>query len=175
MYGAVSPLRVFVANSPITSDITTTRRLTAQNACPMNKPTSNDHHEDRRRFLKLLSAGGAAALLPGCGAPETPEAAEEAPAFFKDTTPFVRHGETNLEAKPENFGGFLTPAEHFFVRNNASSIAVEAASYRLEVEGDAVETPLCYRMLNASKVRFGSLGDIGQARLQCLLPSGKPT
>ncbi len=108
----------------------------------MNKPTSNDHREDRRRFLKVLSAGGAAALLPGCREPDAPTAAEEAPAFFKDTTPFVRHGETNLEAKPENFGGFLTPNEHFFVRNNASSIAVDGASYRLRVEGDAVATPL---------------------------------
>ena len=103
---------------------------------------SNDHREDRRRFLKVLSAGGVAALLPGCREPEAPAAAEEAPAFFKDTTPFIQHGETNLEAKLENFGGFLTPNEHFFVRNNASSIAVDGASYRLEVEGDAVATPL---------------------------------
>ena len=66
----------------------------------MDKPTPNDHCEDRRRFLKVLSVGSAAALLPGCGAPETPEAAQEPSAFFKDTTPFVRHGETNLEAKP---------------------------------------------------------------------------
>lgn len=109
----------------------------------MNKPTPNDHREDRRRFLKVLSAGGAAALLPGCSTPEAPaEAQEETSAFFKDTTPFVQHGATNLEARPENFGGFLTPVEHFFVRNNASSIAVDAASYRLEVAGDAVETPL---------------------------------
>ena len=108
----------------------------------MDKPPPPDHREDRRRFLKVLSAGGAAALLPGCSAPETPEAAEEASAFFKDITPFVQHGATNLEAKPEHFGGFLTPVEHFFVRNNASSIAVDAASYRLQVEGDAVATPL---------------------------------
>ena len=108
----------------------------------MDKPPPHDHREDRRRFLKVLSAGGAAALLPGCRTPETTEAAEEASAFFKNTTPFVQHGATNLEARPENFGGFLTPVEHFFVRNNASSIAVDSASYRLQVEGDAVATPL---------------------------------
>ncbi len=108
----------------------------------MNQPPSPDHDEQRRRFLKLLSAGGAAALLPGCVEAEAPEVAQEASAFFKDTTPFIPHGANNLEAKLENMGGFLTPAEQFFVRNNAASIAVDAAGYRLTVEGNAVETPL---------------------------------
>ena len=111
----------------------------------MDKPPLNDHDERRRRFLKLLSAGGVAALLPGCAETEAPEAAQEASAFFKDTTPFITHGNTNLETRLENMGGFLTPAEHFFVRNNDASIDVDAATYRLQVEGDAVETPLTLR------------------------------
>ena len=108
----------------------------------MDKPPFPDHDEHRRRFLKLLSAGGAAALLPGCADAEAPETTQEAPAFFKDTAPFIPHGNTNLEAKLENMGGFLTPADQFFVRNNDASIDVDAAAYRLQVEGDAVETPL---------------------------------
>ena len=111
----------------------------------MEKPPPNDTGEGRRRFMKVMAAGSAAAFLPGCNPTDTPTPAteaEEAPAFFKDTAPFIPHGNTNLEARQENFRGFLTPAEHFFVRNNASSIAVDAAGYTLQVEGDAVESPL---------------------------------
>jgi len=113
---------------------------------PLMDP-AKDHpdgrREDRRRFLKMLSAGSAAALLPGCQDKPSPASPDEAPTlFFKDTAPFVRHGNTNLETRLEDLDGFLTPVDHFFVRNNASSIALDAAGYRLQVEGEAVETPL---------------------------------
>lgn len=98
--------------------------------------------EQRRRFLKMLSAGGAGAILPGCGFGDASESAPEASAFFKDTAPFIAHGAGNLEARLENMGGFLTPAEQFFVRNNDVSLDLDAASYRLEIAGDAVANTL---------------------------------
>ena len=103
----------------------------------------------RRRFFQLLSAGGAAAVLTACNNSEAPEPSavaedgqeEEVPPWFKDPTPFIEHGGKNLEARLENMGGFLTPNELFFVRNNSVSIKVDAASWKLSIEGDAVEKP----------------------------------
>jgi DMSO/TMAO reductase YedYZ molybdopterin-dependent catalytic subunit len=109
----------------------------------------------RRRFLQLLSAGGAAAVLTACNNSEAPpppaapaveeeqqEEEEEAPPWFKDPAPFIEHGGKNLEARLENMGGFLTPNELFFVRNNSVSLELDAASWKLSIEGDAVESPL---------------------------------
>ena len=104
----------------------------------------------RRRFLQLLSAGGTAAVLASCaGLPlpaATPTAAEEggaeAPLFYKDPAPFTDHGEGNLEARLENMEGLITPSRFFFVRNNAASLDVDAADWRLSIEGDAVANPL---------------------------------
>ena len=97
----------------------------------------------RRHFLKTTALGGTALVLASsCTPPET-ESVEETPrSFFKDTAPFITHGQTNLEARIENLGGFITPNELFFVRNNSRSIDVETASFSLEVGGDAVNTPL---------------------------------
>lgn len=109
---------------------------------------------DRRRFVQLLSAGGGVAVLaagtalaleptrtPSIPTPR-PNQAPEASPWFKDMTPFIKHGNKNLETRLENLGGFLTPNELFFVRNNSTSIQVDVNSYRLEVEGDAIEKPL---------------------------------
>lgn len=98
--------------------------------------------EQRRRILKMLSAGGAGAMLSGCELTEAPKSEPGASAFFKDTAPFIAHGAGNLEARLENMGGFLTPAEQFFVRNNDVSLDLDAASYRLEIAGEAVANPL---------------------------------
>ena len=104
----------------------------------------------RRRFLQLLSAGGTAAALASCaGLPlpaATPTAAEEggaeAPLFYKDPAPFTDHGAGNLEARLENMEGLITPSRFFFVRNNSASLDVDAADWRLSIEGDAVANPL---------------------------------
>lgn len=97
----------------------------------------------RRRALKLLGVSGVAAVAGACQT-EAPAPPAEAlpPSFFKDTMPFIRHGELSLEPRIESLGGYLTPNELFFVRNNAYSIEVDAANYHLEVAGDAVTTPL---------------------------------
>ena len=113
-------------------------KRTPQPDAPNNIPAS------RRQFLKTTAFGSASALLAASCTTSDPEATEtvaESP-FFKDTTPFTTHGQTNLEAKIENLGGFITPNDLFFVRNNSRSIDVDADSYVLEVTGDAIDTPL---------------------------------
>ena len=113
----------------------------------------------RRRFLRLLSLGGAAAVLSACGglglsrsADSTPTAEGVAPAadvpgadewrgWFKDAAPFIqRQGQSSasLEARLENMQGNITPNRFFFVRNNSASVDVDADSWRLSVEGDSI-------------------------------------
>ncbi len=98
----------------------------------------------RRRFLELMAAGGGAAVLAACvdlegGAGD----GHRASPWFKDSEPFVRHGDTGLEAQLALMDDVRTPTTLFFVRNNSpSSIAVDAGDWRLFVEGDAVTTPL---------------------------------
>lgn len=116
---------------------------------------------DRRSFVRLLTATGAGAALAACDAGggtesggDGPGAAEEEgrgvgpdasageSGHFKDTSPFLLHGNRNLETRLENLGGFLTPNELFFVRNNSRSVAVDPERYRLQVGGDGVEREL---------------------------------
>ena len=103
----------------------------------------------RRRFLQLLVAGGATAVLAACGGdtpeadprttPGAPEPSPESPGWFKDTAPFIAHPDgKSLEARLELQQGLITPASHFFVRNNSTSCGVDAESWRLWVEGDGV-------------------------------------
>ena len=117
----------------------------------------------RRRFLRLLSLGGAAAVLSACGglglsqptdstptakgvAPTTDVSApEESRGWFKDAAPFIqRHGQSSasLEARLENMQGNITPNRFFFVRNNSASMDVDADSWRLSIEGDAAANPM---------------------------------
>ncbi|MEZ4701135.1 MAG: sulfite oxidase [Rhodothermales bacterium] len=96
----------------------------------------------RRRALKLLGVSSAAALAGACQTEPAAPPAEEAPSFFKDTAGFVEHGTLSLEPRIEDLGGYITPNDQFFVRNNSYSIALNAADYRLEVAGDAAASPL---------------------------------
>ena len=106
---------------------------------------------DRRSFLRLLVAGGAAAVLAACGADSGSDDAESASpgqaepdaghkGWFKDTGPFIEHADgKSLEARLELMpSGLITPASHFFVRNNSTSCSVDPESWRLRVEGDGV-------------------------------------
>ena len=108
----------------------------------------------RRHFLRLLAAGGAAAVLSACGIPETPNATRPLmptpadsvgaaiPVRFKDTASFIVHDDKSMEARLENMQGLVTPSRYFFVRNNSVSLDLDADSWRLTVEGDSVSTPL---------------------------------
>jgi sulfane dehydrogenase subunit SoxC len=112
---------------------------------PSQNPLRNvDPGFSRREFLELVAIGGGAAIISGCegrpgrtGAPERPAP----PPLVKDPAPFIQHG-ANLETRLENLRGLITPNELFFVRNNAPTPRLDAATYRLRVEGDAVEQPI---------------------------------
>ena len=116
----------------------------------------------RRRFLRLLSAGGTAAVLAACTGVQLPVApppaakdmvesataspdergSVEALLHFKDPAPFLDRGGGNLEALLQNMQGLITPNRFFFVRNNSASLDVDAADWRLSVEGNAIANPL---------------------------------
>ena len=104
----------------------------------------------RRRFLQLLAAGGSAAVAAACDLEPEPDPADAgtgvAPAptagWIKDPGPFIRHQGMGLETRLENLDGLVTPARHFFVRNNSSSLELDESSWRLQVTGDAVPVPL---------------------------------
>ena len=109
---------------------------------------------DRRRFLLLMMAGGSAAVLAACLGTEaptatptltpTPAVSADAAAgpYFKDPAPFIERDGKGLETRLENLQGLITPNRYFFVRNNSVSIGLDAADWRLAVEGDAVSEPL---------------------------------
>ena len=113
----------------------------------------------RRRFLALLAAGGASAVLAACGVSEMPEATSDphpgpppqgggdsgaAPSrtISKDPASFLVHDDKSWEARLENMQGLLTPNSLFFVRNNSVSLDLDPAAWRLSVEGDAIDRPM---------------------------------
>ena len=117
---------------------------------------AQSHGINRRRFLALLVAGGAAAVLAACGAdtrasPPTPTPPSASPGqsspWFKDTGPFIIRDDKGLEARLENLRGLITPNHTFFVRNNSVSLDLDESEWSLSVEGDAVPEPvqLSYR------------------------------
>ncbi len=145
----------------------------------------------RRRFLRLLSLGGAAVLtactrlrrpvagpaengrsggtgLAESGAKGTAAAGEsggpstEPSPFFKDPAPFIRHPGGVLESRLELQRGLITPNRRFFVRNNSDRATdIDASTWHLSVEGDAVERPL--------ELSYGELRELPSRRLVCYL------
>ena len=119
----------------------------------------------RRRFLWLLSAGGASAVLAACTGTRVPAEtlASTAPMapngsaapWFKDPAPFIVHGTKGLEARLENMDGSITPHRYFFVRNNSVSLDVNPDDWSLSIEGDAVASPtaLSYDEVTAMQSR----------------------
>ena len=101
-------------------------------------------------FLRLLSLGGAAAVIAACESGPQPGptgtvadvGADRSVGWFKDPAPFIEHAGQNLEARLENLEGLVTPAHQFFVRNNSRSLDLAASDWRLQVAGDAVGKPL---------------------------------
>ena len=81
------------------------------------------------------AARGDAASLWGCRNTEPP-------LHFKDAAAFIDHGGGNLEARLQDMQGLITPNRFFFVRNNSASLDLDAAGWRLAVEGDAIAKPL---------------------------------
>lgn len=130
----------------------------------------------RRRFLGLMAAGGAAAVLAACGVQETPglpttsEPASTAPgdgparSIGKDPANFLVHDEKSWEARLENMQGLLTPNHLFFVRNNSVSPEVNPRDWRLTVDGDGVE--------NRLQLAYTELRSLPSRVLTCYLECG---
>ena len=109
---------------------------------------------DRRQFLRLMVVGGATAVIAACvGSDRSDESpyststkagagATSGSPFFKDPAPFIQRDDKGLEARLENMQGLITPNRYFFVRNNSPGLDLDAANWRLSVEGDAVTEPL---------------------------------
>ena len=67
----------------------------------------------------------------------------DSPQFFKDQEPFISHPGGALESRLELQRGLITPNRLFYVLHNGGRAAdVDASTWRLRVEGDAVERPL---------------------------------
>ena len=109
---------------------------------------------NRRRFLGLMAAGGAAAVLAACGGMGSPDTTGGSPSpgvsadpahntpWFKDPAPFIVRDDKGLEARLENMQGSITPNRLFFVRNNSISLDLDPEDWRLTVEGDTISEPL---------------------------------
>ena len=96
----------------------------------------------RRQFLAATAGATYAAIGCNGGSNGDGQAArDDSLPWVKDPNPFVQHP-TNLETRLEDLTGFLTPNELFFVRNHAPTPRVDADTYRLRVEGDAVREPV---------------------------------
>ena len=122
---------------------------------------SRRHGLSRRRFVRLLLAGGSIAVLDACEIGEAPRQASgttsdtsdeatggtssppggESP-WVKDPAPFFLHP-TILETPLSSLEGLFTPNELFFVRNHATTTPIlDPVSFRLRIEGDAIPRPL---------------------------------
>lgn len=83
-------------------------------------------------------------MLAACGpdAPASRQAADgsggAAGSWDKDPGPFIQHS-TNLETRLESVRGLITPNELFFVRNHTATPRIDPATYRLRIEGDAID------------------------------------
>lgn len=109
----------------------------------------------RRRFLVLLAASGATAVLASCTPKVVPAPApaptpapspaterlidKPVPARF-----FTPIGGGNYEMRFEDMLNqtYVTPNSLFFTRNHSSSPFVDVASWTLSIEGDGVTNPL---------------------------------
>jgi DMSO/TMAO reductase YedYZ molybdopterin-dependent catalytic subunit len=95
----------------------------------------------RRHFL-ASGAAGTAALAASSDA--VAQAIGSATKFHAKPLPgqiFIDHG-INQETRLETLRGYLTPASHFFVRQHATTPALDPHTWRLRVEGNAVERSL---------------------------------
>jgi DMSO/TMAO reductase YedYZ molybdopterin-dependent catalytic subunit len=94
----------------------------------------------RRQFL-VTGAAGTVALASNTGAIAQTAAAQKFHAKAVPGEAFIDHG-INKETRLETLRGYLTPASHFFIRQHATTPALDVHTWRLRVEGNAVERPV---------------------------------
>lgn len=99
----------------------------------------------RRKFLTTGAAGVAAVAASREAAAQAPtQPAPQAQKVHVKPLPreiFIDHG-INQETRLETLRGYLTPASHFFVRQHATTPVLDARTWRLRVEGNALQRPL---------------------------------
>jgi DMSO/TMAO reductase YedYZ molybdopterin-dependent catalytic subunit len=109
----------------------------------------------------------------------TPESVQPAAPFFKDPTPLILHDDQVLEGRLELTPALITPIPYFFVRNNGSSVAIDAATWRLTIDGEGVTHPLAlsYADLQAlpSRTLTAYLECAGNHRRLFEIVQGRPT
>lgn len=141
----------------------------------------------RRRFLALLAAGGATAVLAAC-APRVsppPAAPSPAPAPTPAMPPilkplpeqfFIPLG-TNAEMRFEVMASrqYAMPNAFFFVRNHTTTPFINVKNWRLRIEGDGVNNPfdLTYdemlRLPSGTVTRFVECAGNGRSFFDTLL------
>lgn len=102
----------------------------------------SDHDRLSRREFVAAGAATAAALAAGIEG-SAPASVQAQGPHVKPLPPdtFIDHG-LNKETRLERLRGYLTPASQFFVRNHAPTPVIDAKTWRLRIEGDAVERPV---------------------------------
>lgn len=109
----------------------------------MDERTEREHPEILTRRQFLSAAAAATAALAGSG-PAVAQAPSQPTRFHAKPVPaevFIDHG-INQETRLETLRGYLTPPSHFFIRNHTTTPVIDLRSWRLRVEGSAVEKPL---------------------------------
>lgn len=100
----------------------------------------------RQDFEAKLMHEGPTAVLSACPpiAPPPPKnGPREEMLWVKDTTPYNVHDDfVALETPAEKLTNFITPNHLFFVCNEVGTVRVDPSTYRLKVEGDAINNPL---------------------------------
>jgi DMSO/TMAO reductase YedYZ molybdopterin-dependent catalytic subunit len=86
----------------------------------------------------VATAGTAAAQTPAPPAQPAPQKVHVKPLPREI---FIDHG-INQETRLDTLRGYLTPASHFFVRNHTVTPVLDARTWRLRVEGNALQRPV---------------------------------
>lgn len=60
---------------------------------------------------------------------------------------FVDRGSgTDFETRLASLGGYLTPADRFFIRSHSPTPSIDVASWRVTIEGSGVQTPVSFTL-----------------------------
>lgn len=101
----------------------------------------DQHVFTRRQFLATGAAGVAAVAASREAAAQAPAQAQKVHVKPLPREIFIDHG-INQETRLETLRGYLTPASHFYIRQHATTPVLDARTWRLRVEGNAIQRPV---------------------------------
>jgi sulfane dehydrogenase subunit SoxC len=110
---------------------------------PREEEATMEDHDifTRRQFLATGAAGVAAVAASREAAAQAPAQAQKVHVKPLPREIFIDHG-INQETRLETLRGYLTPASHFYIRQHATTPVLDARTWRLRVEGNAVQRPV---------------------------------